>query len=132
MAKILVVDDDLMMRIIFKHTFEEHEVFLAEDGRQAIALVEWESPDLILMDIIMPGLDGFTTAQVIAKRHNIPIIFLSSSAEDAVMPIDLSHCDVLSKPFDPIRLRHKVSDMLIAGNLLKIPQHPVLQARAYG
>jgi len=132
MAKILVVDDDLMMRIIFKHTFEDHDVLLAEDGREAIALVEWESPDLILMDIVMPGLDGITTGQIIAKRHSIPIIFLSSSAEDAVMPIDLASCEVISKPFDPIKLRHKVSDLLIAHSLLKIPQHPVLQARAYG
>jgi DNA-binding response OmpR family regulator len=112
MAKILVVDDDLMIRVILKHTLEEHEVLMAEDGRQAIALVEWEQPDLVLMDILMPGLDGITTAQVIATRHSTPIVFMSELADDVVVPFGLSPIKVVQKPFDPIELRKTVSTAL--------------------
>ncbi len=118
MAKILVVDDDLMIRVILKHTFEEHAILMAEDGRQAIALVEWEQPDLILMDILMPGLDGITTAQVIATRHSIPIVFMSELADDVVVPFGLSPIKVVQKPFDPIELR-KTVHMAIASALVK-------------
>jgi CheY-like chemotaxis protein len=118
MAKILVVDDDLMLRVILKHTLEEHEVLMAEDGRQAIALVEWEQPDLVLMDILMPGLDGITTAQVIATRHSLPIIFMSELADDVIVPFGLSPVKVVQKPFDPIELRKTVS-IAISSALLK-------------
>jgi CheY-like chemotaxis protein len=112
MAKILVVDDDLMIRVILKHTLEEHEILMAEDGRQAIALVEWEQPDLILMDILMPGLDGITTAQVIATRHSIPIVFMSEIADDVVVPFGLSPIKAVQKPFDPIELRKTVNQAI--------------------
>jgi len=119
MAKILVVDDDLMIRVILKHTLDEHEVLLAEDGRQAIALMEWERPDLVLMDILMPGLDGITTAQVIATRHRIPIIFISELADDVVVPFGLSPISIVQKPFDPIELRKIVSAALANPHLKK-------------
>ncbi|MDR3617309.1 MAG: response regulator [Candidatus Obscuribacterales bacterium] len=123
MAKILVVDDDLMIRVILKHTLEEHEVLMAEDGRQAIALVEWEQPDLVLMDILMPGLDGITTAQVIATRHSLPIILMSELADDVVVPFGLSPVKVVQKPFDPIELRKTVS-IAISNALLKRASMP--------
>lgn len=123
MAKILVVDDDLMIRVILKHTLDDHDVLMAADGRQAIALMEWEKPDLVLMDVMMPGLDGVTTAQVIQTRHQIPIVFMSALADDIHIPVGMSPTRTVNKPFDPIELQNTVNDTLSSGVVKKNPTH---------
>ncbi|SFL71405.1 DNA-binding response regulator, OmpR family, contains REC and winged-helix (wHTH) domain [Gracilibacillus orientalis] len=82
--KILIVDDDADMRTILELYLKEngYQVLAAEDGVAALTMVEKESPDLIILDVIMPRLDGFELCQEIKKIIDIPIIFLSSKQDD--------------------------------------------------
>ena len=110
MAKILIVDDDFFVRVILKHAFEDdHDVLLADSGRQALALVEWEQPDLILLDVRMLGLDGVTTGQLIASRHATPIIFMSEDPCEIKLPKEISHCRIVRKPFEALELHNIIN-----------------------
>ncbi|WP_193568289.1 response regulator transcription factor [Gracilibacillus saliphilus] len=82
--KILIVDDDADMRNILELYLTEngYQVLSAEDGLEALAMVERETPDLIILDVMMPKLDGYELCQEIKKIIDIPIIFLSSKQDD--------------------------------------------------
>jgi DNA-binding response OmpR family regulator len=124
MAKILVVDDDINIRVAMKITLEGYDIMLAEDGQQAIALVDWERPDLILMDIMMPGMDGITAAETILQRHNVPIIFISGLADKVSVPVGLSRFAPIQKPFDPMELRSKIGFTLMNSIIQRTPSYP--------
>ncbi|MGP4039155.1 response regulator transcription factor [Gracilibacillus sp. D59] len=82
--KILIVDDDADMRTILELYMKEngYQVLEAEDGVDALTMVEQESPDLIILDVMMPRLDGYELCQEIKKMTDIPVIFLSSKQDD--------------------------------------------------
>ncbi|QGH36726.1 response regulator [Gracilibacillus salitolerans] len=82
--KILIVDDDADMRTILELYMKEngYQVLSAADGLEALARVEQEAPDLIILDVMMPKLDGYELCQEIKKIIDIPIIFLSSKQDD--------------------------------------------------
>jgi DNA-binding response OmpR family regulator len=124
MAKILVVDDDINIRVAMKITLEGYDIMLAEDGQQAIALVDWDRPDLILMDIMMPGMDGITAAETILQRHNVPIIFISGLADKVSVPAGLSRFAPIQKPFDPMELRSKIGFTLMNSIIQRTPNYP--------
>lgn len=129
MAKILVVDDDINIRVAMKITLDGYDVVLAEDGQQAIALVDWERPDLILMDIMMPGMDGIAAAENILQRHNVPIIFISGIADKVTVPAGLSRFAPIQKPFDPLELRSKIGFTLM-NSIIQKPAYPPAQSKA--
>jgi len=86
MAKILVGDDELLLRFMLKDALEEagHAVVLAENGRVAIDCATTDRPDLILMDIMMPGLDGFDTCKAIKADpalSGVPVVLISATVE---------------------------------------------------
>jgi len=116
--KILVADDSKTNIAIISAALEKmgHVVFAASSGEQAIELFQQQSPDLIILDVIMGGIDGFECASRIRKLDNndwIPIIFLSASVDDISIAkgIDAGGDDYLTKPFSEITLAAKIKAM---------------------
>jgi len=116
---ILVVDDDQHLRTILKHVLEQggFQVVLAQDGRQALACLQRELPDLVLLDVMMPGLDGFDVLRELRARfrtHHLPVIMLTAKGETPhkVRGLAQGANDYLSKPFVPDELVLRVRNLL--------------------
>jgi diguanylate cyclase (GGDEF)-like protein len=115
--KILVIDDSASQRLFLKACLGKmgHEVALAADGREGIDLFGASDPDLILLDVMMPGIDGYGTARVIRGTGEqwVPIIFLSgcNETDDIEAGIDAGGDDYLAKPVDPRVLEAKIRSM---------------------
>lgn len=112
MSKILVVDDDeKIRRIIRKYAQEDkHEVDEAENGIQALLKVRSSHYDIVLLDIVMPELDGFETCRAIKQIRNIPIIMISAKNEecDKIRGFELGIDDYVVKPFFPRELMMRI------------------------
>jgi DNA-binding response OmpR family regulator len=116
---VLVVDDDRPLRSLLRTSLEEAgcRVLEASDGEEAIACVRAELPDLILLDIMMPGISGWeVTAALLADRSTdqIPIIFITARSElsDRIRAFELGAHGYLTKPFDPALLVETVATVL--------------------
>jgi DNA-binding response OmpR family regulator len=116
---VLVVDDDRPLRTLCRTSLEEagFRVLEAADGEQALASVHDEPPDLILLDIMMPGISGWeVTSALLADRStdHIPIIFMTARTElgDRVRAFGLGAQDYVTKPFDPHALTKTVAKTL--------------------
>ena len=116
MYKLLVVDDEKEIRnLIVKYVqFEGNEAECAENGMQAVEMCRSNSYDLIIMDIMMPRLDGYSACKEIKKEKNIPIIMLSARGEeyDKLYGFDLGIDDYVVKPFSPKELMARVAAVL--------------------
>ena len=116
MSKILVVDDEFRIREIIKKyaVFECHEVSEAVDGMSAIEICNSDSFDIIIMDVMMPELDGFSACREIRKTCNTPIIMLSARGEeyDKIHGFELGIDDYVVKPFSPKELMMRISAVL--------------------
>jgi two-component system, OmpR family, response regulator len=116
MAKILLIDDDSGIRDVVRFALvrEGFAVIEAEDGAQGLALAERETPDLIVLDIMMPELDGTEVCRRLRRTSRVPIIFLSSRDEeiDRVLGLELGGDDYVSKPFSPRELVARVKAVL--------------------
>ena len=116
--KVLVVEDNKPIRMVLCHIIKgmDHQFDVAEDGETAIALFERDNFDLVLMDVEMPGIDGYETTRRIRKMCGdnwFPIIFLSSNTEDTYLAsgIEAGGDDYLSKPVKPMVLKAKINAM---------------------
>jgi DNA-binding response OmpR family regulator len=102
-AKILIVDDEpLYLRLLEESLkLEKYSVAKAENGEEALQVVAAQDPDLVVMDVMMPDMDGFTACKRIREFSNVPIIMLTSKAaeRDRVMGLDLGADDYIVKPF---------------------------------
>lgn len=116
MAKLLVVDDESNIRDIIKKyaTFEGYEVVEASDGMDAIIKARNKVFDLIVMDVMMPELDGFSSAKEILKEQNVPIILLSARGEeyDRIHGFEIGIDDYVVKPFSPKELMMRIAAIL--------------------
>ncbi|MBQ8510017.1 MAG: response regulator transcription factor [Clostridia bacterium] len=116
MYKILTVDDEEMIRkLIRKYAeFEGHEVTEAADGMQAVQLCREKEFDIIIMDIMMPELDGFSACREIRKTSSTPIIMLSARGEeyDKINGFELGVDDYVVKPFSPKELMLRIDAVL--------------------
>ena len=114
--KLLIVDDEERIRnLIAKYAiFEGYEVAEAENGMQAVEMSRTDAADLIILDIMMPELDGFSAAREIRKSSNVPIIFLSARGEeyDKIHGSELGVEDYVVKPFSPRELMMRVGAVL--------------------
>ncbi len=114
--KILIVDDEQKIReLIRKYAeFEEYQTAEAADGMQAVEMARSEAFDLIIMDIMMPELDGFSAAREIRKKQKVPIILLSARGEeyDKIHGFELGIDDYVVKPFSPKELMMRVGAVL--------------------
>ncbi len=113
MKKILVVDDEEKIRLIIKKyaEFEGYAIIEAEDGMEAIELCKKEDFDLIILDVMMPELDGFSACKEIKKIKDIPIIMLSARGEeyDKIHGFEMGIDDYVVKPFSPKELMMRVN-----------------------
>ena len=114
--KILIVDDDAHIAelISLYLTKEMYDVRIAEDGDMALSLFAEFSPDLVLLDLMLPGIDGYEVCRRIRKTHSTPIIMLSAKGEtfDKVLGLELGADDYMIKPFDPKELVARVKAVL--------------------
>lgn len=116
MAHILIVDDEAGLRTVIKRYahFEGHEVTEAGDGQEAVDLFKEKDIDLIIMDVMMPKMDGYTAVEEIRKASNVPIIMLSARGEeyDKVLGFELGIDDYVVKPFSSKEIMMRVNAIL--------------------
>ena len=111
--KILIVDDEEMIRGVLREyvEFEGNEAFEASDGMQAVKLCRENDYDLILMDVMMPYLDGFSAVKEIKKTKDVPVIMLSARSEeyDKLFAFELGVDDYVTKPFSPKEVMARIN-----------------------
>lgn len=117
-ARILVVDDErLNLNIMVSILSEDYEVIIAKSGEQALKRIEAQAPDLILLDITMPDMDGymvFDRLDAIAGHRKIPVIFITSkrSPEEEIKGLKMGAVDYITKPFSPAILEVRVANQI--------------------
>ena len=119
MARILIADDDPDIRalVVYALADQDHEVSVAKDGREALEQVEASPPDLMLLDIMMPELDGYDVLRALAERElaeDVKVLVLTAkgSERDWKLGYDLGADRYMTKPFDPDELLATVIEML--------------------
>ena len=116
MYNILVCDDekDIVSALTIYLTAEGYRVFPASNGREMLAVAEREDIHLVLLDVMMPGMDGITAMTELRKRGNLPVILLTAKSEDTdkVLGLNLGADDYVTKPFNPVELLARVKSQL--------------------
>jgi DNA-binding response OmpR family regulator len=124
---ILVVDDDMDIREILTMYLEadNYRVVTATNGYEAVSQTNQYKPDLIILDMVIPGLDGIEVCQTIRKSHTTPILFLSSKSapQDKTIGLIAGGDDYISKPFDPNELLARVKAHLRRNRILEQNVH---------
>ncbi len=114
--KILVVDDEtlLVKGIRFNLQNEGYEVITGSDGEEAIAQVKDQNPDLVVLDVMMPNMDGLTACRKIREFSDVPIILLTAKTDDMDKLIGFDHGadDYLTKPFNILELKARIRAIL--------------------
>ena len=129
-AKILIVDDDLNVQRLLTYTVrqEGYEVITANDGAEAFRLWSTERPDLVLLDVMLPKMDGYQVAQKIRAEegpNHVPIIMLTAEkeVEQKVRGLRAGADDYLIKPFHPQELLARIKSLLVRNENLKAIAH---------
>jgi DNA-binding response OmpR family regulator len=119
MAKVLVIDDEAPIRLLCRVNLEaeDMEVLEAEDGPEGLERARAERPDVILLDVMMPGMDGWEVLQRLLEdetTREIPIVFLTARAElrDRARGLELGGVDYVTKPFHPVELAPLIRNLL--------------------
>lgn len=116
MQKILVVEDDLDIQELLKNFLQEvgYEVSLASDGVEALSVFSAAQFDLVLLDVMLPKIDGFAVCEFIRKQSQVPIIMLTalSGEEEQIRGLDLQVDDYITKPFSMLLLGKRVTALL--------------------
>ena len=119
MEKVLIADDEELMRQLVVDYLkpEGFEIIEAADGKQALELYSEQHPDLVLLDVMMPGYDGWTVCREIRRESTIPIIMLTAKGEeiDQLFAYDLGVEEYITKPFSPKILVAKIKAVLRRG-----------------
>ncbi|MDO4478078.1 MAG: response regulator transcription factor [Lachnospiraceae bacterium] len=114
--KILIVDDDsnIAELVSLYLTKELYDTQIAEDGEEALQLYDSYAPNLVLLDLMLPGIDGYQVCRKIREKANTPIIMLSAKGEtfDKVLGLEMGADDYIMKPFDPKELVARVKAVL--------------------
>jgi len=118
-TRVLVIDDEAPIRLLCRVNLEAEgmTVLEAKDGPSGVAKAKEERPDVVLLDVMMPGLDGWRVAEELledANTREIPIIFLTARAEfrDRARGLDIGGVDYITKPFNPVELAPLVRGLL--------------------
>ena len=110
--RILLVDDEKTLAKALKFSLEKegYQVDCAYDGAEALAKVEEAPPDLIVLDLMLPKMDGFEVCQKVRRNHSIPIIMLTAKTEDIdkILGLELGADDYMTKPFNPRELAARI------------------------
>lgn len=116
--KVLLVDDDQNIRFVVQMALEgltSWKVLLADSGAEALKIVDQERPDLILLDMMMPGMDGPTTyTRLKAQGVLVPVIFMTAKVQTHEVEdhLKLGAAGVIAKPFDPMTLHKEIARIL--------------------
>ena len=114
--RILIVDDDAKLFELLKSYFEQNDVsaLSAPDGQSALALLESEVVDAVLLDVMMPGMDGLTVLRKLREKSQVPVIMLTAKGDetDRVVGLELGADDYLPKPFAPRELLARLRAVL--------------------
>jgi two-component system, OmpR family, alkaline phosphatase synthesis response regulator PhoP len=118
-ARVLVVDDEAPIRLLCRVNLEAEgmEVLEAADGPSGLETARSERPDVVLLDVMMPGLDGWRVAEELLDdpaTRGIPIVFLTARAElrDRARGLDLGGLDYVTKPFNPVELAPLIREVI--------------------
>ncbi len=137
-VKILIVDDDSVNRIVLKGMLLKYgfDVLVAEDGLESVEIFRREKPHLILMDVMMPGMNGYEAVEIIKQESGtdfVPVMFLTAITDDEALAkcVESGGDDFLSKPYSPIILKARIDALLRARNLYieKLQQNEILSIR---
>ena len=113
--RVLIVDDDPRILLFLKSKLKVsgYEVLTASNGLEALEQVQAQEPDLVVLDVVMPGMDGFETLKQIRALSSVPVIILSAkeASVDKVRGLDLGADDYLAKPFSPDELVARIEAM---------------------
>jgi two-component system, OmpR family, alkaline phosphatase synthesis response regulator PhoP len=119
MTRVLVIDDEAPIRLLCRVNLEAEkmDVLEADDGPTGLEMAKQHRPDVILLDVMMPGLDGWRVAEQLLddpSTSGIPIIFLTARAEfrDRARGLDIGGVDYVTKPFNPVELAPLVRELL--------------------
>jgi len=119
MVRVLIIDDEAPIRLLCRVNLEAEgmEVIDAGDGPTGLEKARSEEPDVILLDVMMPGLDGWQVAEELLndeRTRSIPIVFLTARAEarDRARGLDLGGIDYVTKPFNPTELAPQIRDLV--------------------
>ena len=115
-GRILFIDDEpeILKAVKFYLEDEDFEVYVAEEGNAALELAESVRPDLIILDVMMPAMDGITAVAKLRERWNFPIILLTAKGEDGdkVLGLTVGADDYVTKPFNPMEVLARVKAQL--------------------
>ncbi|MPM50245.1 Alkaline phosphatase synthesis transcriptional regulatory protein PhoP [bioreactor metagenome] len=116
MAKLLIVDDNKQITSILEEYAkkEGYNTIIARDGEEAIREFEKSNPDMVLLDVMMPKMDGFEVCREIRKKSNVPILMITARGEDfeRIMGLDIGADDYIVKPFSPAEVMARVRAIL--------------------
>ena len=116
MAKILICDDekDIVNALKIYLSDPDYRIYEAYDGRQALTIIENEDIDLVLLDIMMPVMDGIETLAKIREEYNLPVILLTAKSEDTdkILGLNVGADDYITKPFNPLEVSARVHSQL--------------------
>ena len=116
MYNILICDDDkdIVSALDIYLTSEGYKTFKAYDGLEALKIVDQQDIQLVLLDVMMPGLDGIRTTAKLRESKNIPIILLTAKSEDSdkILGLNIGADDYITKPFNPIEVMARVKSQL--------------------
>jgi DNA-binding response OmpR family regulator len=119
MTKVLVIDDEAPIRLLCRVNLEAEKMDVVEaaDGEEGLALARAEMPDIVLLDVMMPGMDGWQVAERLLENqetNQIPLVFLTARAElrDRARGLELGGVDYITKPFNPVELASVVENLL--------------------
>lgn len=121
--KILLVEDDetLLETLAYNLRRQEYTIVSAGSGREAVSLARREKPDLIVLDVMLPGIDGFEVCRILRKEQSVPILMLTARADelDKIIGLEVGADDYLTKPFSMRELQARVSALLRRVKLIR-------------
>jgi len=124
--KILIVEDDpnLLETIKYNLRKEGYVVVTASDGEQALEATRREKPDLVILDIMLPKLNGFEVCRILRKRMTVPILMLTAKADetDKIVGLEIGADDYMSKPFSMREIIARVRAMLRRAKMAEAPK----------
>jgi two-component system OmpR family response regulator len=126
--KILVVEDDpnLLETLRYNLQKESYKIVTATDGEQALAVARREKPDLVILDIMLPKINGFEVCRILRKEMTTPILMLTARADetDKIVGLEIGADDYMTKPFSMRELTARVRAMLRRKNMAETPPAP--------
>ena len=115
MKKLLIVDDEPLIVKGLRYALEQEDysIVTAYDGKEALEMFEKENPDLILLDVMLPRVDGLEVCRIIRETSDVPIIMLTAKGEDMdkIMGLEYGADDYISKPFNILEVKARIKSL---------------------